>query len=36
MAGSHGYNGIVYFVVPDEDMPYSADGKPVDIVLNSL
>ena len=36
LAGRHGNKGIVSIVVPEEDMPYSADGKPVDIVLNSL
>ncbi|MCR5412882.1 MAG: hypothetical protein K6E76_08115 [Patescibacteria group bacterium] len=36
MAGRHGNKGIVSIVVPEEDMPYSADGKTVDIVLNSL
>jgi len=36
LAGKHGNKGIVAIVVPEEDMPYSEDGKPVDIVLNSL
>ncbi|MBR4633839.1 hypothetical protein IKO50_02540 [bacterium] len=27
---------MVSIVVPEEDMPYSADGQPIDIVLNSL
>ena len=38
MAGvrKHGNKGIVATVVPEENMPYSADGKPVDVVLNSL
>lgn len=36
LAGRHGNKGIVAIVVPEEDMPYSADGQPVDIVLNSL
>ncbi len=36
MAGRHGNKGIVCRVVPVEDMPYQADGTPVDIVLNPL
>ena len=36
LAGKHGNKGIVATVVPEENMPYSADGKPVDVVLNSL
>ena len=36
MAGRHGNKGIVALVVPEEDMPHSADGKPVDLVLNPL
>ncbi len=36
MAGRHGNKGVISKVVPIEDMPYSADGKPVDIVLNPL
>ena len=36
MAGRHGNKGIVSKVVPVEDMPYQADGTPVDIVLNPL
>ena len=36
MAGRHGNKGIVSKVVPVEDMPYMADGTPVDIVLNPL
>ncbi|MBO4203784.1 hypothetical protein J5893_03035 [bacterium] len=36
MAGKHGNKGIVAIVVPEEDMPFSADGKSVDVVLNSL
>jgi DNA-directed RNA polymerase subunit beta len=34
MAGRHGNKGVVSMIVPVEDMPYSADGTPVDIVLN--
>jgi len=36
MAGRHGNKGVISMVVPVEDMPYSADGTPVDIVLNPL
>jgi DNA-directed RNA polymerase subunit beta len=36
MAGRHGNKGVVSRIVPVEDMPYSADGIPVDIVLNPL
>ncbi len=36
MAGRHGNKGVVSIIVPEEDMPYLADGTPVDIVLNSL
>ena len=36
MAGRHGNKGVISMIVPVEDMPYSADGEPVDIVLNPL
>ena len=36
MAGRHGNKGIVARIVRDEDMPFLADGTPVDIVLNPL
>ena len=36
MAGRHGNKGVVATIVPEEDMPYLADGTPVDIVLNPL
>src|SRR5687768_1909545 len=36
MAGRHGNKGIVARVVPEEDMPFLPDGRPVDIVLNPL
>ena len=36
MAGRHGNKGVVSKIVPIEDMPYMADGTPIDIVLNPL
>jgi DNA-directed RNA polymerase subunit beta len=36
IAGRHGNKGVVSTIVPREDMPYLADGTPVDIVLNPL
>ena len=36
MAGRHGNKGVVAAVVPEEDMPFLVDGRPVDIVLNPL
>jgi len=36
MAGRHGNKGVVSKIVPVEDMPFMADGTPVDIVLNPL
>jgi DNA-directed RNA polymerase subunit beta len=36
MAGRHGNKGVVARIVPEEDMPFLADGTPVDIVLNPL
>lgn len=36
MAGRHGNKGVVSIVVPEEDMPFLADGTPVDICLNPL
>src|SRR5437016_1658184 len=35
-AGRHGNKGVVSKIVPSEDMPFLADGQPVDIVLNPL
>ena len=34
MAGRHGNKGVVSCILPEEDMPFFADGRPVDIVLN--
>jgi len=36
MAGRHGNKGVVSRIMPAEDMPYTEDGTPVDIVLNPL
>jgi DNA-directed RNA polymerase subunit beta len=36
MAGRHGNKGVISRIVPVEDMPYDANGTPVDIVLNPL
>ncbi len=36
MAGRHGNKGVISKIVPVEDMPFMADGTPVDIVLNPL
>jgi DNA-directed RNA polymerase subunit beta len=36
MAGRHGNKGVISKIVPVEDMPFTANGTPVDIVLNPL
>jgi len=36
MAGRHGNKGVLSRILPEEDMPYFADGTPVDIILNPL
>ncbi len=36
MAGRHGNKGVISPIVPTEDMPFTEDGEPVDIVLNPL
>ena len=36
MAGRHGNKGVVAKIVPEEDMPYLPDGRPIDIILNPL
>ncbi len=36
MAGRHGNKGVIARIVPEEDMPFLADGTPIDIMLNPL
>jgi len=36
MAGRHGNKGVLSRILPEEDMPYLEDGRPVDIILNPL
>jgi DNA-directed RNA polymerase subunit beta len=36
MAGRHGNKGVISRIVPEEDMPYLANGQPVEIILNPL
>ncbi|MEX0387417.1 DNA-directed RNA polymerase subunit beta [Spiribacter onubensis] len=36
LAGRHGNKGVISRVVPVEDMPFSADGEPIDVVLSPL
>ncbi len=36
MAGRHGNKGVISRILPEEDMPYMADGTPVDVILTPL
>ena len=36
MSGRHGNKGVISKIVPSEDMPYMADGTPIDIILSPL
>jgi len=36
LAGRHGNKGVISKIVPEEDMPFLADGRPVDMILNPL
>jgi len=36
MAGRHGNKGVISVIKPEEDMPFDANGNPIDIVLNPL
>ena len=36
LSGRHGNKGVISRVLPVEDMPYLADGTPIDVILNPL
>ena len=36
LSGRHGNKGVISRILPEEDMPYAADGTPVDIILSPL
>ncbi|MCC6520911.1 DNA-directed RNA polymerase subunit beta [Candidatus Nomurabacteria bacterium] len=36
LAGRHGNKGVISIILPEEDMPYMADGRPVDVILTPL
>jgi DNA-directed RNA polymerase subunit beta len=36
MAGRHGNKGVISIIVPEEDMPFLPDGRPIDIILNPI
>jgi len=36
LAGRHGNKGVISVILPEEDMPYTEDGEPVDIIFNPL
>jgi DNA-directed RNA polymerase subunit beta len=36
LAGRHGNKGVISTVLPEEDMPYMADGTPIDVILTPL
>jgi DNA-directed RNA polymerase subunit beta len=36
MAGRHGNKGVISCILPEEDLPYLPDGRPVDIILNPI
>ena len=36
MSGRHGNKGVISLILPEEDMPYLPDGRPVDIMLNPM
>jgi DNA-directed RNA polymerase beta' subunit len=36
LAGRHGNKGVISRILPEEDMPYMADGRPVDVILTPL
>ncbi len=36
LAGRHGNKGVISKILPEEDMPYMADGRPIDVILTPL
>ena len=36
LAGRHGNKGVISIILPEEDMPYTKDGEPIDIIFNPL
>ena len=36
LAGRHGNKGVISVILPEEDMPYTEDGEPIDIIFNPL
>ncbi|TET51707.1 MAG: DNA-directed RNA polymerase subunit beta, partial [Actinomycetota bacterium] len=36
LAGRHGNKGVISIILPEEDMPYTEDGEPIDIIFNPL
>lgn len=36
LAGRHGNKGVISIIMPEEDMPYTEDGEPIDIIFNPL
>lgn len=36
LSGRHGNKGVISKILPEEDMPYTADGTPIDIILSPL
>jgi DNA-directed RNA polymerase beta' subunit len=36
LAGRHGNKGVISRILPEEDMPYTADGRPIDVLLTPL
>ncbi|MBP6256947.1 hypothetical protein KA405_04515, partial [Patescibacteria group bacterium] len=36
LAGRHGNKGIISIIAPEEDMPFTENGEPIDIILNPL
>ena len=36
LSGRHGNKGVISLILPEEDMPYMADGTPIDVILSPL